>query len=172
MKCEICGVHEATIHLTEVVDDEIRKIHLCAECAAQKGVTAESGFGLADLLLGVSGSRRKAAGAVCPRCGMTEEDFRRGGRLGCAECYEVFAESVAVLVKGMHHGDRHVGKVPPQYGELRKRRRLESLKRRLDGLVQAEAYEEAARVRDEIRLLEGEIESAGGGNVVDRSAGA
>lgn len=173
MKCRICGAKDATVHLTEVVDDEIRKVDLCGECAEKQGITTQTGFGLANLLLGVSeaeGDESESAALQCERCGLTQEDFRRTGRLGCAECYEVFSESVSVLIKGMHHGDHHVGKSPASEGVDETFQRIRALKNRLDDLVRREAFEEAARVRDEIRRLEAP-ESDGGDDVDDRRPG-
>lgn len=158
MKCHVCGVNEATIHLTEVVDEEIRKVDLCPECAAKKEVTTKTGFGLADLLLGVAGEAGDASeesSLCCETCGLTQADFRRTGRLGCADCYTTFAESVSVLIRGMHHGDHHVGKIPsgpPSRASALERMR--SLRERLQSLIDREAFEQAARVRDEIRRLE------------------
>ena len=59
--------------------------------------------------------RGEAAGGVeikCPRCGFTQADFKKAGRLGCPECYQTFAEALEGLLKTMHKGTRHVGKIP------------------------------------------------------------
>ena len=167
MKCHVCGVNEATIHLTEIVDEEIRKVDLCSECAAKKDATAKTGFALADLLLGgaAEGGGADKGSLRCEVCGLTQADFRRTGRLGCADCYTAFAESVSVLIRGMHHGDHHVGKVPsgpPRRADVLARMR--SLRERLESLVRREAFEEAARIRDDIRKLQGE-DPAGGSDV-------
>ncbi len=37
-RCDACGVREAVIHLTQVVENTITTLHLCEECAAEKGV--------------------------------------------------------------------------------------------------------------------------------------
>src|SRR3989338_11560138 len=93
--CDECGKNKATVHLTEIVNDLITKLNLCENCAKSKGAEAEQHFGIADLLSALSDTESpqqaatasSAAGAKnkCPRCGLTYEDFKRIGRLGCAE---------------------------------------------------------------------------------------
>jgi protein arginine kinase activator len=52
MLCGFCQ-QEATVHLTRVAGDEMRRIDLCEDCAKSKGVNDPTGFSLADLLLGL-----------------------------------------------------------------------------------------------------------------------
>lgn len=161
MDCDICG-KKAKVHLTQLVGGQIKKIALCDHCAKEKGVTDPTGFALAEMLLGknvgtTSAPLPFAAGPSrsCPGCGFTIEDLRRIRRFGCAECYTTFREEVAQMLRGMHKGTRHCGKVPAGMMELHARtQRLEELRGRLDLAVTAENYEEAAGLRDEIRQIE------------------
>ena len=89
---QFCKKNEATVHLTQIVEDKMQKVDLCEECAKEKGVNDPTGFSLADLLLGLGASQEmeQAAGGAelkCPRCGFTQADFKKAGRLGCSECY-------------------------------------------------------------------------------------
>ena len=54
MVCNICGKNQATVHLTEIIDEQITELHLCEECAQKKGAQMESHFGLSDLLAGLA----------------------------------------------------------------------------------------------------------------------
>ena len=86
MQCDICHKSEATVHLTEIIDEQITELHLCEECARQKGAQMEQHFGLADLLAGLADlGQQFEVGAKsetkCPNCGLTYQDFRRIGRL-------------------------------------------------------------------------------------------
>jgi len=54
MLCDICAKNQATVHLTEIVDDQMTELHLCEECARQKSAAMESQFGLSDLLAGLA----------------------------------------------------------------------------------------------------------------------
>jgi len=54
MVCDLCKKSQATVHLTEIVDDQMSEMHLCEECARKKSVQMEQQFGLADLLAGLA----------------------------------------------------------------------------------------------------------------------
>ena len=90
------------MHLTEIVNGQMKKIDLCEECAKDKGVTDPQGFALADLLLGLGASSEMesvSAELECPTCGFTQADFKKTGRLGCSTCYTVFGEPLEGMLK-------------------------------------------------------------------------
>ena len=157
MLCNICKQNEATVHLTQIVQDKMQKVDLCEACSKEKGVSDPAGFSLADLLLGLGASQEieQAAAGVelkCPACGFTQADFKKSGRLGCAECYGTFAEGLGALLKSMHKGTRHTGKAPMAQQQARDASaKLKQLQKRLDKAVSDEDYETAASLRDEIR---------------------
>src|SRR5690242_9620069 len=157
MLCCICKEKEAKVHLTQIVGDKMQKVDLCEECAKQKGVNDPAGFSLADLLLGLGASQEmeQVAGSgdlKCPHCGFTQADFKKAGRLGCSECYDTFAEGLEGLLKSMHKGIKHVGKVPQSLQQGRDlSEKLKSLQKKLDKAVADEDFETAAVVRDEIK---------------------
>jgi protein arginine kinase activator len=157
MLCCICKEKEASVHLTQISGDKMQKVDLCEECAKTKGVNDPTGFSLADLLMGLGASAEieQAAGGTelkCSRCGFTQADFKKAGRLGCAECYNTFKEALESLLKTMHKGTRHAGKVPEalrQDHDLAER--LKVLQKRLAKAIDDEDFEEAAILRDEIK---------------------
>ncbi|MCC7376825.1 MAG: UvrB/UvrC motif-containing protein [Verrucomicrobiales bacterium] len=161
MLCSICQKNEAKVHLTQIVDDKMQKIDLCEECSKAKGVTDPAGFSLADLLLGLGSAQEgearppaKPGEVVCSACGLSQADFKKSGRFGCPQCYVTFAEGLPAMLKTMHKGVRHVGKTPHAF---RPRKdpvdQLRQLNRRLEKAIQAENFEEAAQLRDQIRAL-------------------
>ena len=159
MECDFCK-QKATVFLTQLVDGQMTKMCLCESCAREKGVTDPTGFALADLLLaGGMPAQAPAAGTspgrACPDCGFTLADLKRVRRFGCATCYRTFRDEVDSMLRGMHLGRRHVGKVPRGQMERHQRnQRLEQLRVRLDHAIASENYEEAAGLRDEIRDIE------------------
>lgn len=160
MLCCVCKEKEATVHLTQIVGDKMQKVDLCKQCAEKKGVNDPTGFSLADLLLGLGASQEmeQASGSdlKCPHCGFTQADFKKTGRLGCASCYEVFGEGLQSLLKSMHKGTSHVGKAPAAHQKVRvNRQKLESLQAELTQAIQAEDFERAAELRDEIKRFQG-----------------
>src|SRR3954468_24344857 len=158
MLCCVCKEKEATVHLTQIAGDKMQKVDLCEECAKEKGVNDPAGFSLADLLLGLGASQEMeqvpgGANLKCPHCGFTQSDVKKAGRLGCAECYMTFAEGLEGLLKSMHKGVKHIGKVPQYLQQSRDLSdKLKSLQKKLDKAVADEDFEQAAVVRDEMKV--------------------
>ena len=167
MQCEECKKNKAVIHFTQIVNDETETKHLCQGCAAAKGLQAASAPAapLADFISGLGSQIFAAAPEVgegaCPDCGSTFADFRRTGKLGCARCYVAFEREMRMLLRKIHGSHHHVGisgdprtLTPPAASP---RARLRELRTRLKDAVDREAYELAAKFRDQIVLLEGEL---------------
>ena len=162
MVCDVCKQQQATVHLTEIVNDQTAELHLCETCANQKGAQMETHFGLSDLLAGLAdvskGSvevEEEAVSKACPTCGMTYNDFRKVGRLGCADCYTTFKRSLAGLMKRIHGSPRHIGKSPARLVKPSKaKQELADLKQRLEQAIEMEEFESAAHLRDQIREIE------------------
>jgi protein arginine kinase activator len=175
MLCDNCGEREAAIHLTQIVDNTVTTMHLCEQCAAEKGVETGASvakFPLGDFLasLGKGGGAEPAdTDVACPACGGTLNDFRQTGRLGCARCYTTFETHLRDLLRRLHGSSQHVGErydapvaaaapgVPPaaggeaaggaggQAGVLR-----EQLRR----AIESEDFELAAELRDRLKVME------------------
>ena len=164
LKCQVCN-KAATVHLTQIVNNKIHKVDLCEECAHSKGVTDPDGLSLADLLTQTTiAAGDGEAGIECDVCGFSAADFRSSGRLGCPACYGKFESQIRPMLKNMHRGQRHEGKVPER--SLRRtgaRHRLGDLERCLRDAIIDERYEDAAGLRDEIRTLANNIDGGGRG---------
>ena len=160
MVCEACKQAQATVHLTEIINDQMTELHLCEACANQKGAQVESHFGLADLLSGLADFSKtqepeEVSAKTCPTCGMSYEDFRKVGRLGCAECYATFKRNLGTLLKRIHGSPIHLGKSPARLVKPSKAKtELAEIKRKLERAIEREAFEEAAKLRDQIRRME------------------
>lgn len=167
MLCCICKEREASVHLTQIAGDKMQKVDLCEECAKSKGVNDPTGFSLADLLLGLGASQEidQAGGGSdvrCPRCGFSQADFKKAGRLGCPDCYRTFADALQGLLKTMHKGTRHIGKVPESLRHTRDLSdRLKQLQKRLTKAIEQEDFEQAAVLRDEIKQTTAQLSTAG-----------
>jgi len=174
MQCDICGKKKATVHLTEIVDEQMSEMHLCEECARQKSVAMEQQFGLADLLAGLAdmgktptskeAAAAKTAALSCSKCGLSYDDFRKFGRLGCGHCYTSFHEQLDALLKKIHGSNHHLGKVvatktPKKLTSVGaatkpKKDELETLRQELHEAIHREDFEKAALIRDKIRGFE------------------
>jgi len=162
MKCEKCGQSEATVHLTQMVNGEVRKLHLCAECANQNGIVSHIPSTISEILLGAGAKipvgSVKRSGGICPTCGLKREQFQSMGRLGCDDCYQSFKEELSPIIRAMHHAEHHVGKIPQSLvREIDLEKEVEALHGRLKDAVHAERFEEAARLRDRISTLTNEL---------------
>lgn len=177
MLCKICNKNPATIHIQEIVNGEKKTLHICAECAAKKSKEDPvlQGFNLAEMLyslsgqIGAGGEAGDAATTIegdetnraCPKCGWDTGRFRKTGRLGCANCYEVFADILTPALSNMHRGVLHVGKVPGLDGSGGPGRRpmeIMKLQRELEDCVRREEFEKAAQLRDRIGALRNEAQ--------------
>ena len=158
--CSVCKEKPATVFLTNIsADNKVQALDLCEDCAKAKGVNDPASFAVADLMLGLGAAQGlDAAGGgaelKCSRCGFSQADFKKSGRLGCPECYRTFAEGLSGLLKTMHKGVRHVGKAPEALRQTRENvDRLKTLQKKLAKAVEEENYEAAATLRDEIKSM-------------------
>jgi protein arginine kinase activator len=166
--CDRCE-NPATVHLTEIrPGGEKTERHLCEKCAATLHVPS-AGKELAKLLksfepaMALATQGPAVVALTCPECGMTYAEFRQHGRFGCARDYEIFGEQIEKLLKRIHGGTRYAGKrpgggnvkPPPSRDDLLRVRSL------LEEAVKAENYEEAARLRDQIRKMSDEGGTSG-----------
>lgn len=158
MLCDICKQNPAKVHLTQIVDGKTKKIDLCEACSKAKGIDDPTGFSLADLLMGLGAAQEmeqasvSAGGLKCTTCGFTQAEFKKTGRLGCPDCYRTFSDGLEGLLKSMHKGTRHTGKVPEALQASRNvEEQLQQLQKRLEKAIASEDFERAALLRDEIR---------------------
>lgn len=118
-----------------------------------------------------SSSAEKPEGAAsldlaCPDCGMKFSEFRDKSLLGCAGCYAAFeAPLTGLLERAQEGGNHHIGKVPRRSGGGGEQRQLliTRIRKRLDDAVEAEDYELAAQLRDDLDNLDGHRADGGGG---------
>jgi protein arginine kinase activator len=162
MKCDNCN-KTATVHLTEIKGGKKIEKHLCEQCAAQnEGLPVKSHMPINELLtnfvMAHSGMQKEQA-LTCEHCGVTWTEFRQNGLLGCANDYSVFERELTPLLKRAHEDQtHHVGKVPTRRGgtgvPVKRQVDLTKLRRELQKAVEAEDYERAAKLRDQIRQAE------------------
>lgn len=155
-ECEDCS-RKATIHLTQIVGNQVLKLDLCGECPKAKQFQDSSGFALLDKISGLKQELKRGTqasdGRCCPHCGFPEADLWRTGRLGCPTCYAAFGDPLIQRLAALHRGIRHVGKEPLRLPLAVLAERAGILERDLKEAVAAEDFEQAARLRDRIAQL-------------------
>jgi protein arginine kinase activator len=158
--CQFCKKNNATVHLTELVDGSKQEIHLCEQCAREKGLSIKTHFSLQDLLSGLMDQKKEKLpeellSLKCPSCGLLFSEFRETGRFGCPQDYQVFREGLVPLLDRIHGSSKHVGKVPERIdSDTAKERALLDLRTQLEEAIHREEYERAAELRDRIRTVE------------------
>ena len=155
MKCQKCP-KAATLHITEVVsEDQFEELHLCEECASKylepqhKGGKPDPDHARESDEASLLNQRE------CPQCGIKFVEFRNSGRLGCPHDYQEFRQELLPLLESIHGDTKHAGKTPRRQPQNKQtQNELIQLRKQLQQAVTREAYEDAARIRDRIRLLE------------------
>ena len=165
MKCEQCK-KVATFHITEVTGpaDQWGEVHLCEECARdylnqpEEDVAPESLVGALASHLKMEKTAEELSRVdqkACPVCGITFYEFRHQGRLGCPHDYVCFEEELKPLIVNIHGAESHHGKQPRRgKSGVDDQTQLIRLRRDMRDAVQAEDYERASLLRDEIRRIE------------------
>lgn len=173
MKCQRCKQREATFHLRQNINGEIKEIHLCPECAKELGYDnvlsdfenfnpfSAMDMGVQNFLgslfsqeLPAPKSERK-----CEFCGTTFEEFAENAMAGCSHCYEEFKDEMLPYIQRIHGKTKHVGKIPVSAGkELKLQRELTDLKKQLNEAVVNQEYEKAAEFRDKIKDIEKKVQ--------------
>lgn len=169
MLCQECGQRPASLHFSKIVNGDKSEYHLCEACAREKGEIipgTSGGFSIHNLLSGllnfesIDQDKRPVSQEHlrCEDCGMTYSQFSKLGRFGCSSCYKYFNNRLDPLFKSVHGSAVHTGKVPIRAGgQIRVKRQVDELKHRLQDSITHEEFEVAAKLRDEIRMLERQI---------------
>jgi protein arginine kinase activator len=154
MLCDICHKNIATVHLTEVINDKVVEMHICQSCT--KTEEFKENVSIQELLGGLMDitetNKKEKISLKCPGCGLTYDDFRKKARLGCGKCYPIFKQQLLPLLKKIHGSIHYNGKMPVNSEpKISKENKAEELQKRLDMAIQLEEFEEAARLRDELK---------------------
>jgi len=171
MICPRCQKLAATVAVTEVQvfvspghpDNVIRHHRICESCARDLNLPhapmPQKAFQNFWKLLQYHKQKAQGdaarSGPTCPSCGMTLEELRRRGRVGCSKDYDVFRAYLDELLERMHGSRTHVGRAPgAAEGEVALHQRLADLRDALEVAIREEDYERAAALRDELRTIE------------------
>lgn len=174
MMCNRCN-KPATVHIKEISNGTVVALDFCDQCAAAAGYCPQNHLPLNDILNEfVAAHSQLSDGPVvqCADCGMTWQEFKDTGLLGCQKDYDLFVKKLdPVIEKAQQGGTHHTGKtrcrckrtadaanelntvarcVPPVTA-------IKRLQAELAKAVAAESYEQAAKLRDQIRLLENSV---------------
>ena len=185
MLCDNCGKREANVRYSENINGKKRNLNLCEECSKKLGINHigmsmpidfSSFFG--ELMEDFATTEfipvlKEMKTLTCESCGYTFEDIANTGKLGCGNCYEVFEERLEPIIRRIQGANRHVGRIGKKidaridqkiekesnkkqnHAKQPEENQLEKLQQELKQAIKEERYEEAAKIRDAIKKIEG-----------------
>lgn len=181
MLCENCGKREANVRYSENINGVKEEMHLCEECSRKLGITEKVDFRISSLdFSNFFGSffedfstpefmplLNEIKQLKCDSCGSTFEDIVNTGKYGCPNCYDIFEDRMDPILKKLQGANRHNGrlgkisdnKVKFDTNDISKvdkknQDKLETLQVNLKQAIKEERYEDAAKIRDEIKKMD------------------
>lgn len=179
MKCQNCGNNEANVKYTEIINGQKKQYILCEECAEKLGINQKLNFNMKVDLGNFFGgffddynsepnllnSFNDVKTLKCKKCGMTYDDFTNAGKFGCENCYTVFSKKLDGVLKNIQGDSIHTGRKGKKHEKTLKgneeiikenanQSKIEELKEKLNKAIKEERYEDAAKIRDEIKKNE------------------
>lgn len=156
MVCDICGVRDAMMVVQQVSNSGKKEIHICLQCASQRGLSAHNGrieMSLAGLFESIAKAQKKQV--VCPVCGAGSENLMRKQQLGCPECYNMFSQEIKNILTQHGVTGTYTGSMPDRLANSNSVlvNRMQ-LKEKLEQSVAQEEYEKAAMYRDRLKMLD------------------
>lgn len=185
MKCQNCGKEEANVRYTQIINGVKKEIFLCTNCAKELGVdTLEMpdfpmnfnsflGDFFNDYMERELLPSFQTEAVKCKTCGMTYDDFIKTGMFGCSNCYSTFSIPIETLLKNLQGSTKHIGRklnsikepikaestdAKQKQEEAKEDNKILKLQKDLEKAIKQEKYEEAAKIRDEIKKLKNDNE--------------
>ena len=180
MLCENCKKREANVRYSKNINGVKKEMHLCEECSRKLGITDKMDFRMPSLdFSNFFGSfledfstpdfmplLNEVKLIKCDSCGSTFDDIINTGRYGCANCYDVFEDRMDPILKKLQGANRHNGRLgkisdnnikferkEEQKNQSNSDNKLEKLQNDLKQAIKEERYEDAAKIRDEIKKM-------------------
>lgn len=167
MKCQKCGANNANTHVKTIINGEFKEYDLCSDCAKKMGYTnvfSDMEDEFSNFLGSFFGNvlPAKTQASRCEFCGSTYPEIAKTGHVGCARCYDVFADELYPSIRRIHGNTTHCGKNSKRAAKAKvekpaeqtKEDKIKSLKAELDKAVKEQNFEHAAELRDKIKEME------------------
>lgn len=159
--------------LTQIINGQVTELALCEACARAKGLFDPQSLTFAEkffpeelkermdkIMQELANAKETPSGNLasppspdvltqCPVCHFSLEDFRRTGRLGCPDCYTVFASELET------RNNTPSEAAPPCSGDgASPALQRTQLEQQLRNAIDKEDYETAALLRDKLKTLD------------------
>lgn len=168
MLCDNCGKNDASIKLTQIINGKKTEMNICEECGHKMGI-ADINFEMPIDISNFLGDfdfenesfmpfNISSKDIKCNKCNMTYQEFLDNGKFGCEECYKIFSDKIENVLKRIQGTDKYLGRKANlnennKVQEIKPDNKLEELQKRLKQAIKEERYEDAAKLRDEIKSL-------------------
>lgn len=170
MLCDNCGKNEANIKYTQIINGVKKEMKLCQKCSEDLGIDdinfnmpIDFSSFLGDLISDYEENSfmpmmSKPKELRCNNCNTTYSEFLNTGKFGCAECYDAFSSKIESVLKRIHGSNKYVGRKSKckvneveNKQEQKEEDKLKKLENDLKQAIKEERYEDAAKIRDEIK---------------------
>lgn len=151
--CDNCKKNKYALVITKNINGEKSNTHLCYQCSLemQTPLFLKSLFAT---ILQIEKTSSYDPGPTCANCDASLDDLLKRGKVGCATCYDTFSVELGAIMDSIQWSLHHKGKIPKQNGKtLIAKKEISDLRHELDKAISLEEFEEAARLRDEIKAL-------------------
>ncbi|MBL4885857.1 MAG: UvrB/UvrC motif-containing protein [Planctomycetaceae bacterium] len=163
-QCTVCS-KSAVYHVTALKDGDVNELHFCEQHFHEymsKPNSNSPSEEIEDVLFPESNIENELTEEDeirCPNCGISYREFRESGRFGCPHDYVVFRERLLPLLENIHNDTEHRGKFPQRAPlDSKNQYRMIQLRKELTAAIETEDYEQAAKLRDQIRSIETGLE--------------
>lgn len=178
MLCQNCGENDANVRYTQIMNGVKKEMFLCNNCSKKLGIgnfdfnmpiNLSSFLGeFLDEEVSLLPSFASPKKVVCEDCGMSYEEFIHTGKFGCEDCFEVFSDRIDSILRNIQGGNRHIGrsgrgKISSTKEKIEKKEmpetklaensEIEVLNKKMKKAIEEENYENAAKIRDEIKKI-------------------
>jgi len=172
MLCDNCGKNEANVKYTQIINGVKKEMKLCEKCSKELGIDdinfnmpIDFSSFLGDLIsdyeennfMPMMPTPKKLK---CHYCNTTYSEFLNTGKFGCAECYDAFSNKIESVLKRIHGSNKYLGrKSKKAVNKVQKKQKqkeddkLKKLEKDLKQAIKEERYEDAAKIRDEIKNI-------------------
>ncbi len=151
MLCSNCKKNNAVFFYQQNINGKSSSVALCKNCS-KKFNSPAGNFGFFEPFLTTDLSKDTVNKKVCNLCGLSFNDIKKLGKVGCPECYNTFSDELSVIIRQIHGCAKHCGTAQNHQAESE----INTLQKKLNEAISNEEYEEAATIRDKIKELKGE----------------
>ncbi len=160
MICDVCKNKNADISVEQSIGSNVKHIFLCRDCAKKWGLEMfpeNLDISITKLLNKYDKNKKNEElnYLSCPYCGKKLSEIQKDKKIGCINCFLCFKSEITNILRKVKTNIKYTGKVQNAVPkEFSQKLSILELKQKLQKALNAEEYEQAALLRDELKALE------------------